>query len=81
MSTTIRISQASWKSLKELADSAGESMQTILDKAIETYRRQWFLERANKAFAVLKANPDEWNDEIKERTQWDTLQDGLESDE
>jgi len=82
MSATIRISQTSWKSLKEVADSASESMQAILDKAIETYRRQWFLEQANKAFAALKAKPDAWREEIEERAQWDiTLQDGLEGDE
>jgi predicted transcriptional regulator len=82
MSATIRISQTSWKSLKEVADSASESMQAILDKAIETYRRQWFLEQANKAFSALKANPDAWREEIEERAQWDiTLQDGLEGDE
>lgn len=78
MPATIRISQGSWKSLKEIADGANESMQAILDKAIEAYRRQWFLEQANRAFAALKENPSAWREEIRERNEWDrTLQDGL----
>jgi aspartate oxidase len=82
MPATMRISQSSWKSLKAISDCAGESMQAILDKAIEIYRRQWFLEQANKAFAALKENPDAWRDETEERTLWDVaIIDGLEGDD
>jgi predicted transcriptional regulator len=82
MPATMRISPSSWKSLKDIADGANESMQAILDKAIETYRRQWFLEQVNKGFAALKENPDAWREELEERAEWDvTLEDGLEGDE
>jgi hypothetical protein len=57
-------------------------MQAILDKAIEMYRRQWFLEQMNRGFAALKANQDAWREELAERAEWDvTLKDGLEGDE
>jgi hypothetical protein len=82
MPATMRVSPGSWKTLKDISDSANESMQAILDKAIEMYRRQWFLEQMNKGFAALKANPDAWREELAERAEWDvTLKDGLEGDE
>lgn len=81
MPATMRISPSSWKSLKDIADGANESMQAILDKAIEAYRRQWFLEQANKAFTALKENPAAWHEETAEHAQWDVvLEDDLEGD-
>ncbi len=53
-------------------------MGAVLEKAIERYRREKFLEDANAAYAVLKANPRTWRDEIAERELWEnTLGDGL----
>jgi len=54
-------------------------MQAILDKAIETYRRQHFLETANAAFAALRENAEAWQAEQEDRAAWDvTSADGLE---
>ncbi len=57
MSTTVRISRASWQALRQIAAQADEPMLTVLDKAIEAYRRQCFLQKANEAYAVLRENP------------------------
>jgi len=82
MSATVRISQSSWKTLKVIATQAGEPMQAVLDKAIESYRRQYFLQKANEAYAALKENADNWQEEVKEREAWDiTLGDGLRDDQ
>jgi predicted transcriptional regulator len=78
-SSTIRISNTSHNILKELAARSGESMQAILDQAIEQYRRQVFLEEANQAYAVLRNNSEAWQAELEEREAWDvTLADSLE---
>ena len=78
-SCTIAIGSTSYKTLQELAARSGESIPEILDKAIEQYRRQKFLEEANKAYAALRNNPEAWASEIEEREAWDvTLADGLE---
>jgi len=80
-STTVRISRAAWKTLRQLANRAGEPMQEILDKAVEEYRRKQFLEEANEAFAALKNDAKAWQEEIEEREAWDgTLADGLEDE-
>ena len=53
-------------------------MQKILDRAVEHYRRQKFLQDANRAFAALRKNKSAWADEVKERIAWDrTMSDGV----
>lgn len=74
-----RISEPTREVLRKLAEESGESMQAILEKAIELYRRQRFLEESNRAFEALRANPAAWKTEQAEREMWDiTLADGLE---
>lgn len=52
-------------------------MPTILEKAVEEYRRARFLEEANQAYAALRADPEAWQAELEERAAWDaTLADG-----
>ncbi|GEA15468.1 hypothetical protein E308F_17120 [Moorella sp. E308F] len=76
-----RISEQALEILKEIAIFTGESRQEILLKALEAYKRQRFLEKANEAFAALKSNPDEWKAEQEEREAWSfTLGDGLDKE-
>ena len=57
-------------------------MQAILEKSIEYYRRQRFLEEVNAAYAALRQDYRAWEAVKQERAQWDaTLFDGLELDE
>ena len=80
-SANVRISAETRETLRELARQEGESMQAVLDKAIENYRRQKFLDDANAAFATLKSNPKAWKEELEERKLWDlTLNDGLDDE-
>ena len=79
--TTVRISEEAHQALRALAAQAGEPMQVILDRAIEQYRRQRFLEEANAAYAVQRRDPQAWQDERDERNLWDqTRADGLTDD-
>jgi hypothetical protein len=76
---TVRISDNSRAILRELAAKEKASMQAILDKALEAYRRQLFLTEVNKAYAALRQAPKAWALVEKERAEWDaTLGDGLE---
>ena len=57
-------------------------MQSVIDQAVEAYRRRRFLEAANEEYARLRADPTAWGEELEERRLWDsTLLDALESDE
>lgn len=79
---TVRISDISRNTLRKLAAKEGASMQAILDKAVESYRRQLFLEEVNRAYAALRQDQGTWMQIEREREAWDTtLEDGLESAE
>jgi hypothetical protein len=76
---TVRIRKETQTTLRELAVKEGKPMQTILDLALEEYRRQRFLQEANAAYAALRNNPEAWKAELAERKEWDeTMADGQE---
>ena len=78
-SLTVRISRSTHAALRALAEETDESMTEVLDKAIETYRRQRFLAGLNADFAALRKNKAAWAEELAERRMWDAaLTDGLE---
>jgi hypothetical protein len=78
-SLTVRIGSTSRDILREIAAREGASMQTMLEKAIEAYRRQSFLHELNSAYVALRRDPKKWLAIAQERSAWDaTLRDGLE---
>lgn len=80
-SATIRITNRSRETVRELARDMGLQQQEVLDRAVEAYRRQLFLQSANAAYAALRGNPAAWTVEERERAAWDsTLADGAERD-
>jgi hypothetical protein len=68
---TITLSNTAHETLIKLAQTSGETMQMVLDKAIENYRRYIFLVQANQAFADLRQNEELWHEELAERELWD----------
>ena len=75
----MRVTDRTHSTLRQLSAETGEPMQEIADKAVEAYRRQLILERANAAYAGLRADPEAWEEASRERAEWDvTLSDGLE---
>lgn len=79
---TVRISPQSHQTLRQLSADAGEPMQTVLDKALEQYRRQQIFEELDAAFAAIQADPEALAEEMKERALWDnTLMDSLDPNE
>jgi hypothetical protein len=77
-SATVRISLKAQEVMRHLSAQTGRKMQDILDEAVELYRRQLFLEKANAAFATLRMQPEAWAVEEEERASWDAaLTDGL----
>ena len=81
-STTVRISEQTHHRLRELAAQSGEPMQTVLDKALEHYRRQKFWEECDAAYAALQQDPEAWKDLQDELKSFEgTLMDGLDPHE
>jgi predicted transcriptional regulator len=80
VSATVRITEEMRGKLRELAEEEHESMQTVLSRALERYRRDRMFARADEIYAAM--TPEEWAEEEAERALWDcTLMDDLEDDE
>jgi predicted transcriptional regulator len=80
-STSIRIDERALAVLRELARRERQTVQTVLKQAIDSYRRQKFLDEANAAFAALRSHPPAWEEEQQERQIWEqTMADGLEGE-
>jgi predicted transcriptional regulator len=78
--TQVRISQETHEALRILAAELGESMQTVVEKAVQQYQRKRFLEGLDQDFKRLKETPQAWQEEQEERALWEkTLLDGLET--
>ena len=78
-SVNVRISSQSYQVLKSLSQEKGQSMQAVIDEALEDLRRRKILEATNEAFSALKANSKKWKRELEERELWEnTLSDGVE---
>jgi hypothetical protein len=72
-SPNIRISSRSKATLRELAKREGKPMQTVLDDAIEHYRRDRFFRELDASFGQPVIDPDQ--------QLWETtLGDGLDED-
>ena len=76
--TTVRIKDTVRATLKDLARREAASMQAVLERAIEEYRRRRFLEDVNAGYAALRVSEDSWAEVQAERDLWDAaLADGL----
>ena len=74
----VRISPRAHDLLRQMAVEEQRSMQSVLDRALEHYRREKFLRAANGDFAALRNDHKAWKDELRERELWEqTSSDGL----
>ena len=75
MPTTVRISNRGKEILAQLSQEAHTTMTDVLDAALESYRRQRFLEEASSAYASLTSD-SAYHREIASLDT--TINDGLE---
>lgn len=68
---TIRISKTTHKNLKELSRQQTQSMQSVLDAALEKYRQNIMLSQLNEDYAALRKDKKAWAEELKERALWE----------
>jgi len=70
MASTVRISKSAHRALRDLAEREHVPLQTVLDRAIENYRRNRFLDAVNATYDALRSDPEKWTTELKEREEW-----------
>jgi predicted transcriptional regulator len=77
-STKVRVSAETHDVLRRLAAATGEPLERVLERAVESYRREQFYAEFDAAYARLQADPVAWEEELAERALWEvTLADGL----
>ena len=75
---TVDLSESAHQVLRTLSEQTGEPISTVLDRAIEQYRRQRLLDETNAAYQRLRDDPAAWQKVLDERRVWDgALADGL----
>lgn len=76
--TTVRVRSHVHATLRELSHELDVPIQDIIEDAIDAYRRQRMIEQHNRAYAAVKADPDQWRAELEERAGWGrSASDGL----
>ncbi len=79
--TTIRVTQKAYNTLKGVAEQEHASIQDIMDKLVEDYATKKFFAELSQSVAKAKSQKDLWEEELQERQEWEaTLEDGLEED-
>lgn len=82
MTTTIRVTQKAYNTLKDVAEQEHASIQDTLEKLLEEYATRKFFADLSQAVAQAKERPGVWEEELVEREEWEvTLSDGLEKEE
>ena len=80
--STVDISETSRDLLRDLAKKAGQTTAEVIEKALDTYRRQVFFDNLNKGYAELRSHPEAWAEFQAEQKEWEAVSmDGLDADE
>ena len=78
----VRVNADTHQTLRDLSARSGDSIPTILGRAVERYRRQQLLLEANEQWAAIMSDPDARREIEAEDRLWEaTLADGLEREE
>ncbi len=73
----VRVNEHTHQTLRAIAQVEHQSMQAVLETAVEEYRRRRFLEDVNAAYAALRNDPEAWQEIQAERADWEAIADGL----
>jgi hypothetical protein len=69
----VRVSESTHEILRSLSSQEGKSMQDILDKAVEDYRRKAFLEGLSDDYRLLQESPEAWAEHEEEMALWNNV--------
>ena len=80
--TTVRVSESTHALLRELAVRTDRPMSTVIEAALEEYRRRLFWSLADREFQELRAETAAWQEHQEELAVWEAAAgDGLDSDD
>lgn len=78
----IRVGRSSLQTVRQIARRRGESMQSVVERAIDELSRKQMIDDANAVYAALRNNSAAWGAEVEERKVYEgSLRDDLELNE
>ena len=81
MAQTARISSKSDSIIKEISTLTGMTKVEIIESALEVYRHFERMRLLNESYTNLRANPQDWEEELSDREDLDgTMGDGFDED-
>lgn len=77
----IRISEKALEVVRHISRQKGLDVSDVLDRAVESYRREVFLDEVSRSFQTLKEDSEAWRAEVEERSLWDnSVADGVDQE-
>lgn len=70
---SVRVPEPTREILRDLSKQTGEPISQLVARAVERLRREYFLEETNRAFSILREDPEAWQAELDERAEWDAI--------
>lgn len=71
--TTVRVRRPDSERLQSLAKSRRTTVIDVLHSAIDALERQEFLRGLNDEYRRLRDDPEQWQQYLAERQEWDSL--------
>lgn len=71
--TTVRVRRPDSERLQSLAQSHQTTVVDVLHSAIDALERQDFLRGLNQDYHHLRNDPEQWEQYLAERQEWDLL--------
>ncbi|HVX23689.1 MAG TPA: hypothetical protein VHB02_20265 [Acidimicrobiales bacterium] len=71
--TTVRVRRGDAERLQVLARQHGSSVVEAVRMAVDALERQEFLEGLREDYRRLRADPERWEQYLRERREWDPL--------
>lgn len=76
-STTTRLPVTTQRRLRDLADTTGQSLASVVESAVTLYEDQLFWDRVTSGYAALRADEGAWAEIESDRALYErTLRDG-----
>ena len=75
---TVRIDDETNQVINDMSRTLSKTKKDILKDAVYQYRKIMFFKQVDNEYAELQSNREKWEEELQERSEWDTtIGDGI----
>jgi len=80
MSKMIRIDTETYEKIVSIQSLLGSTKQSVVQKAVDRFNKDLLLSKIDAEYKKLRRNKKAWAQELAERKEWESLNDGLDND-